>query len=298
MIAAVAATSFLGAAAFGLLAVVTERLASQFGRPRRFVWLGAVCLTLTLTVALLGECLGLWKLRGISLAGRNSAALDIAVAVTWATTSIFCVSSLIVTLVRFSRIARTWEPSTVDHVRLFIADSHGPAIYGVRVPRIVIPRWLLDEQQPTRSALVAHEQQHVLARDHYLRVFHNVVRCLIPWNPAVRWQLEALICATEIDCDLRVLQTDSMKRLMYANALLVAWRATCRSQAVDSQNAVLSYQIRRRLKFIVGKDALLDLLPKPASIPSAARKSTEDAKDPRCNPAARTRAHRPVSSLH
>jgi hypothetical protein len=73
-------------------------------------------------------------------------------------------------------------------------------------PRIVVPRWLLEQDAATQAVVVAHEQEHLRAHD--IRVLGSalLLTVLLPWNLPLWWQLRRLRFAMEVDCDARVLR--------------------------------------------------------------------------------------------
>jgi TonB family protein len=53
--------------------------------------------------------------------------------------------------------------------------------------------------------MLAHEDEHVRARDPWLLAGGTAALVLAPWNPALWWLLQRLRLAVEMDCDARVL---------------------------------------------------------------------------------------------
>jgi TonB family protein len=72
-------------------------------------------------------------------------------------------------------------------------------------PQILIPRWQLDLDRSQRQLVVAHEQEHLRARDPALLAFSALAVGLTPWNPFAWYMLRRLGQAIELDCDRRVL---------------------------------------------------------------------------------------------
>lgn len=64
-----------------------------------------------------------------------------------------------------------------------------------------------------------HEQEHLDAGDTRLLAIATGMVALMPWNPALWWQLRRLRAAIELDCDTRVLGR-GVEPSAYANALL------------------------------------------------------------------------------
>jgi hypothetical protein len=87
-----------------------------------------------------------------------------------------------------------------------IAPTGGPAVIGVARPEIVIPQWLLGCTAEEQQLVLAHEREHLRARDHYALLGGCLTLALMPWHPAVWWMLSRLRLAVELDCDARVLR--------------------------------------------------------------------------------------------
>jgi hypothetical protein len=86
-----------------------------------------------------------------------------------------------------------------------VAPNVGPVVIGVVRPEIVVPRWLLARAPHEQRMVVAHEAEHVRARDTLLLGAGCLVVAAMPWNPLVWYMLSRLRLAVELDCDARVL---------------------------------------------------------------------------------------------
>jgi len=107
--------------------------------------------------------------------------------------------------VRLRRIRMAAEVRDIDGIRVSITPSTGPLVVGVLHPQILIPRWVLELDQSERQLVVAHEQEHLRARDPALLAFGALAVGFTPWNPFVWYMLRRLGQAIELDCDRRVL---------------------------------------------------------------------------------------------
>jgi hypothetical protein len=117
------------------------------------------------------------------------------------------------------RSRRQWPQRTVGGFQVLVTENVGPAVFGLIRPAIVVPRWLLEETAATRDAALAHENQHIIARDPVLLLAALLLFALAPWNLPLWWQLRRLKLAIEVDCDARVLSAGVDRRL-YASTLL------------------------------------------------------------------------------
>ncbi|MBV9879783.1 MAG: hypothetical protein JO180_04765, partial [Gemmatirosa sp.] len=77
---------------------------------------------------------------------------------------------------------------------------------GGRDGGILLPAWALALDERPLALMLAHERAHLTARDPQLLAAATVAVALMPWNPALWWQLRRLRLAVEIDCDRRVLR--------------------------------------------------------------------------------------------
>jgi beta-lactamase regulating signal transducer with metallopeptidase domain len=113
---------------------------------------------------------------------------------------------VIVDSVLLYRRRRRWTPNTVDGVPVLISDDLGPAIVGLIEPVIVLPRWTLTLDRDERVLMLAHETEHLRARDGQLTTAALLTMIAMPWNPVAWWLLRRLRTAIEVDCDRRVLR--------------------------------------------------------------------------------------------
>jgi len=86
-------------------------------------------------------------------------------------------------------------------------------------PMIVLPRWLMDSPASVRSTVVAHELEHIAARDQVFIFSAQLVSVLLPWNLPLWWFARRLRAAIEVDCDARVLRR-GVDPAHYADVLL------------------------------------------------------------------------------
>ncbi len=123
----------------------------------------------------------------------------------WGLASVALLVVLGLAAARLAALRRTWRPAMVDGRLVLLADDVGPAVAGLWPPRIVIPTWALGLTQSQQRLMLAHEEEHVRARDPWLLAGGTAALVLTPWNPAAWWLLRRLRLAVETDCDARVL---------------------------------------------------------------------------------------------
>ena len=124
----------------------------------------------------------------------------------WLATSILALVMLVLVHLRLRRSRRDWAGAELFGTPVRIAPDVGPAVVGVTRPQIVIPRWLLGRSSSEQQLVIAHEREHLGARDHLLLGAGTLVVALVPWHPAAWWMLSRLRLAIELDCDARVLR--------------------------------------------------------------------------------------------
>jgi bla regulator protein BlaR1 len=237
------ATTF--SAALGLLGLCHEKLAAMSGRPRRIFWAVAMVLSLLwpLGAILWNEQAPAATPAALTVADPQPlplpapahsprAAVDVAASnapthagnetpsrgpilqppsdrtllVTWAWISGVILLYLASVNLSLRHRASGWIRMTILDRSVQVSESTGPALIGALRPRIVVPRWFLQEPATTQSLILAHEQQHIAARDPLLLQAALIFVVALPWNLPLWWQLRRLRQAIELDCDARVLR--------------------------------------------------------------------------------------------
>jgi len=107
---------------------------------------------------------------------------------------------------RFVSARRRWPRADLHGETVHISSHVGPAAIGVVSPRIVIPQWLLARPESDQRLALAHESEHLRARDPQLLAAACLAVVLFPWNPALWMIVARLRLAIEVDCDRRVLR--------------------------------------------------------------------------------------------
>jgi beta-lactamase regulating signal transducer with metallopeptidase domain len=213
-------------------ALLAERVTVIWGLARRFVWIVALMLSLLLPPALVllrsaaaaprsgGPVNTVYLASGVPvLAGKGLIVaadpsprqwavvrnLDRIAGLLWLSASLALAMWRVAAWTRLRWHARHWPRAVVGGHAVWISDDLGPAVFGFLRPRIVMPRWVADGPSGTHTAIVAHELEHVRARDPLLVLLGLAAVCVAPWNLLLWWQLRRLRFAAEIDCDARVL---------------------------------------------------------------------------------------------
>ena len=143
--------------------------------------------------------------------------------VAWLAATVAMLATLALAWHRMARARRTWPRAEVDGVAVRVAREGTPAVVGLgRAMEIVVPAWVLALPPARRALVLAHEREHVTARDPWLLVLAAASVALLPWHPVAWWLAARLATAIETDCDARVLAAGADVRTYGALLLDVA----------------------------------------------------------------------------
>jgi beta-lactamase regulating signal transducer with metallopeptidase domain len=136
-----------------------------------------------------------------------------------------CISALLalglaIAWLCMNRRAASWTPRALDGAKVLVSSDVGPAVIGFLRPRIVVPEWLVSADPRVRQLALAHESEHMKARDPLLLLAATLAIVLMPWNLPLWWQWRRLRFSIEVDCDARVLASGRVANVEYAQALL------------------------------------------------------------------------------
>ena len=148
------------------------------------------------------------------------------------------------------RRSRGWVRSRIDDRDVWISRDTGPAVVGVLRSRIVVPEWVLAQKEAERQMILAHEEEHLRARDPHLLLGALLLLIALPWNAALWWQWRRLRQAVEVDCDRRVLARGFDARRYSRLLLEVSERGTANRlmvAALSESPSGLERRIRRML---------------------------------------------------
>lgn len=124
----------------------------------------------------------------------------------WLVLSLALCGWLVAGFYSLRRTQREWKRTTIDGVDVDVSPSAGPAVFGVTSHRIVLPEWAIQMELERRRLIIAHESEHIIARDPQRLAVALVTLVLMPWNIALWWCAARLRRAIELDCDVRVLR--------------------------------------------------------------------------------------------
>jgi len=206
-----------------LAAASLETAVRQQGWPVRGLWIGAGLgsIALTLLAVLLPERDSVAAARIIPAPIADAAArlpwlgsqpaspppiqLEPWFPTLWGIASAAIVVGIAISHARLRRRSREWVLRNVDGRDVWVSADTGPAVVGVFRSRIVIPDWVLESDPGDRSLALAHEEEHIRARDPQLLFAALLLLAALPWNLPLWWLWRRLRQAVELDCDHRVL---------------------------------------------------------------------------------------------
>lgn len=214
-------------------AAAAERALREARLPSRGVWLAALAGTVALTLVLvLGGSLPLaapgavsqaFTLELVSGAVVDGSAGAAAVAYgrwLWGGISGLLVLLLTAAALRQAGRTRRGRVRELHGARVVLTEDAGPAVAGLLRPAILLPRWVLELPPQQQRFIVRHEREHVTAGDPLVLACALVLVCLVPWNPALWYQLRRLRMAIESDCDQRVLRAGRADQRAYGLLLI------------------------------------------------------------------------------
>jgi len=255
-------------ALLGLGALALERAARPLGQATRWGWSAALVLTLAVPAAVRflptlrpapppppapiraeGVTATVATLPRRVKPGFDFGRLDAPLAAAWGASSAAVVVVLAAMAVVLERRRRRWARAEVDGVPVLVSVETGPAVVGLLRSRIVLPRWAVEADPEARRLVVEHEQEHVRAGDPRLLALALSIAALMPWNPAVWWQLRRLRLAVEVDCDARVLRRRADVGA-YGAVLLEVGRRTLRSPLAVAAFAEPVSFLERRIRIM------------------------------------------------
>jgi TonB family protein len=125
--------------------------------------------------------------------------------VAWLVLSTSLLGWLAAGVLYWQRTRRSWRRMTLDGISIDVSPATGPAVVGLLSHRIVLPAWATTMQPEHRRLVLAHESEHINARDPERLMLAIVALVLMPWNLGLWWCAARLRRAIELDCDMRVL---------------------------------------------------------------------------------------------
>jgi beta-lactamase regulating signal transducer with metallopeptidase domain len=177
---------------------------------------------------------------------------DAVLTILWRAASGAMLLALLVAGAHLAWRKRRWQQDTVAGAQVYLTEGVGPAVVGLLRPRIVVPRWVTMALPRQQSAVIAHEQSHLEARDPQLLTLALALLVFMPWNLPLWWQLRRLRYAIEVDCDARVLR-GGIDPTHYGETLIsVGERQSAYVGAVAAMSESKSF-LEERLRIMLSK---------------------------------------------
>ena len=230
-------------ALFAVAARVAESLLSLYGRPVRYAWLLALAGPLLVpwiaprasapvSPVRTAEASAIVADASLLTQIRSTPGIEVVLERVWLVSTALALLVLAGWFTALAVAPRRWPRRRVDEEDVRVSDTAGPAVFGVLLPSIVVPAWLLECPADVRRLALLHEREHIAARDPALLAAGAFLVALTPWNPVAWWLLLRLRSAVELDCDRRVLRRGASVRAYGSMLLGVAGRGTAPLAAV------------------------------------------------------------------
>jgi TonB family protein len=251
----------------GAGALVLETLLRGHRRPTRWVWAGAMLLSVAWPLGkLLLERL---PTRDLSAPVREGApvvfldplvmqvgpesvlrSLDGPILLSWALAAVVLLSLFSLVLIRTQRLRRAWHPEVVRGHSVLFSRDWGPGVVGFLRPSVVLPEWCRGLDDQSLRLILDHEMEHLRAGDLRLILAARILPILVPWNLPFWWQLSRLRLAVEGDCDLRVLGRHPGRARPYLELLLDVGRNVSGPRALAAMLSEPRETLERRIRIM------------------------------------------------
>ena len=245
-----------------LAATGIESALRLFRVPARWVWAGAMAVSLGLPLwaqfrstppvsdqptvgAFAIDAERLFEILGTGAGSAAAPTVDTVLTILWIVSSLLIAGVLVASQFSIRRDTRRWPVEHIDGVAVRLTPSLGPAVVGCFPSVIVLPAWVRRLDQDWQSLVVAHERQHLRAGDATLLFAGLVAATLVPWNIPLWWQLRRLRDAVELDCDERLVHAGTNVRA-YSELLLEVARQgkrTLLAPALSNPKSLLARRI-------------------------------------------------------
>lgn len=218
----------------GLLFVLAGLAAEKLlKRGRRWVWLAAGAGTIALpAIRMMSSG---WGAEGIVLpvapilldpvamtvaSDSTLRSLDDTLLLAWVLLSAILLVAALMGGARFLRRRAAWDAGTLLGRSVLWSRETGPAVVGLLGSCMVLPTWVKGAGTARQELILAHEEEHLRARDVHLRFLFGALLLAFAWNPALWLQYRRLSLAIELDCDQRVMDRLPEHRRLYGDLLL------------------------------------------------------------------------------
>ncbi len=176
--------------------------------------------------------------------------LDQPILLVWVASSALLLLAFAGLVVRTRRLRRRWEGEEAAGQSVLISHDLGPAVVGYIKPEIVLPEWCRNLEESTLDLILDHEREHLKAWDLRLILTSAVFPILFPWHLPLWWQFKRLRLAVEGDCDLRVVRKHPELTRPYLELLLKVGGTPASTPALVAMLSELEETLERRIKIM------------------------------------------------
>jgi TonB family protein len=267
MIAAWILYALLVGALAGAGALVVENLLRAHRLPTRWVWSGALILSLFWPLGHLlfkywpsspqvvtpppnGAAVFLEPLTVQVTQESFLRYLDGTILTVWVVASSALLFMFLFLVFRTRRLRRAWRGARAGGQKVLFSRDMGPAVVGYFKPEIVLPGWCRDLEEQTLGLIIDHELEHLKAGDLRLILTAGIAPILLPWHAPIWWQYKRLRLAVEGDCDLRVLRKHPERTRSYMELLLQVGGAPPRTEALVAMLSEPEESLERRIRIM------------------------------------------------
>ncbi len=251
----------------GAGALVVENLLRAHRLPTRWVWAGAMALSLFWPLGHL-----LWRkwpreAALVSLPDPSRVAvldplavqvapesflrsLDGPILLGWAVATAVLLVLFGLLILRTRQLRKGWRGEEAGGRSVLFSHDLGPAVVGFLRPQIVLPSWCKELEDHTLRLILEHEVEHLRADDLRLILTAGVLPILLPWHLPIWWQFKRLRLAVEGDCDLRVLRRYPDRTKPYLELLLQIGKRAQRAQPLAAMLSEPEESLERRIRIM------------------------------------------------
>ncbi len=176
--------------------------------------------------------------------------LDGPILVAWALATSVLLLLLTSLLLRTRYLRRGWRKGVAGGETVLFSDAWGPAVVGLRRPQVVLPDWCRELDDWALRLILDHELEHVRAGDLRMLFLAGLLPILLPWHLPVWWQLARLRTAVEGDCDLRVLGRNPGRIRPYVDLLLQVGERSARGRPLAAMLSEPYQSLKRRIRIM------------------------------------------------
>lgn len=153
-------------------------------------------------------------------------------------------------LFRTHRLRSHWRSGKLEDLPVLFSDDWGPAVVGFIRPQIVLPTWCEELDRRALRFVLDHEVEHLRAGDLRLVILTGIFPVLFPWHLPVWWQLTRLRTAVESDCDQRVLGRNPGQTRPYVDLLLEVGERASRGRPLAAMLSEPYETLKRRIRIM------------------------------------------------